>query len=64
MGKYRVIVDLSATIDLVINAESPKEAEQIASAMLDKEDTFIDEHRDEIYIWCPVIEFIEEEEED
>lgn len=63
MKKYRVQLDLSASLDVVVEAESFEDAEKKISKAMYDEDEFIDSHRGEIYIWNPVIDMIEEEEE-
>lgn len=62
MKKYRVQLDLSASLDVVVEAESFEDAEKKISKAMYDEDEFIDSHRGEIYIWNPVIDMIEEEE--
>ena len=63
MAKYRVAVDLCASMNLYIEAESFEGAEKKAQAEIWDEDEFIDKHRKEIYIWAPEIDEIVEEEE-
>lgn len=63
MAKYRVAIDLCASMNLYIEAESADEAEQKAKAEIWDEDVLIDKHRDDICIWAPEIDEIVEEDE-
>ena len=63
MAKYCIDVDLSASMQLHIEANSFEEAEKKALAEMYDEDVFIDTHQDEIFIWSPVIDQIVEEDE-
>ena len=63
MAKYRVAIDLCASMNLYIEADSLEDAEKKAQAEIWDEDELIEKHRDEIWIWNPEIDEIVEEEE-
>lgn len=63
MAKYCIDIDLSASMQLYVEADSFEEAEQKARKEMYDDDEFIDTHKKEIFIWSPVIEQIVEEEE-
>lgn len=63
MAKYCIDIDLSASMQLYVEADSFEEAEQKARKEMYDEDEFIDTHKKEIFIWNPVIDQIVEEKE-
>jgi len=63
MAKYRVAIDLCASMNLYIEAENIDDAEKKAQAEIWDEDELIEKHRDAICIWAPEIDEIVEEEE-
>ena len=63
MAKYCIDIDLSASMQLYVEADSFEDAEQKARKEMYNEDEFIDAHKKEIFIWSPVIDQIIEEEE-
>ena len=60
MKKFLAVIDLSATLDLWIEAENSDEAMSKAMDMVQDEDKLIAENRDKIVIWSPVIDYVEE----
>lgn len=61
MAKYRVVVDMYATTNLYITADSMEEANQKAEERIYDEDRFVETHQKEIYVYNPVIAAIVEE---
>ena len=62
MAKYKVAIDLCASVEIEIDAGSKEEAEEKARAEICDEDKFIAEHESEIWLWNPEIVDIEEDE--
>lgn len=63
MAKYRIDIDLCASMHLYVEGNSFEEADAKARAEIYDEDAFIDAHKSEIFIWNPEIDQIIKEEE-